>query len=92
MQDPDPQIDRQLYQAERLRSQNRFHDAAQIYQSILNRHPDHAETLYQLGVMANMAGQYPLAAEVIGRAVRLAGSLGIRYRPESASAGASSGR
>jgi tetratricopeptide (TPR) repeat protein len=42
--------------------------------------------------MANMAGQHALAAEVIGRAVRLAGSLGIRYLPELAPALALSGR
>jgi tetratricopeptide (TPR) repeat protein len=92
VQESDSQIDRQLFDAERLRNQNRFHDAARIYQSILNSHPDHAETLYQLGVMANMAGQHALAAEVIGRAVRLAGSLGIRYLPELAPALALSGK
>lgn len=92
MQRSDIQIERQLHEAERLRSQGRFRDAARLYQAILKADPDHAEALYQFGVMANMAGQHALAAEVIGRAVRIAGSLGIRYLPELAPALALSGR
>lgn len=85
-------IESQLQRAEALRKQNRFRDAAGIYQAILRAKPDHAETLYQFGVMANMAGQHALAADVISRAVRVAGSLGVRYLPELAPALALSGR
>ena len=88
----DIDIERQLRKAESLRNQNRFRDAADIYQTILRTAPDHAETLFQFGVMANMAGQHTLAADVISRAVRIAGSLGIRYLPELAPALALSGR
>lgn len=92
VQTADSHIDRQLHQAEILRSQSRFRDAAEIYQAILRTAPDHAETLYQFGVMANMTGQHALAADLITRASRLAGSESIRYLPELAPALALSGR
>ncbi len=85
-------IDKQLRKAETLRGQRRFRDAADIYQAILKAKPEHAETLYQLGVMANMTGQHALAADVLTRAVRAAGSAGVRYLPELAPALALSGR
>jgi uncharacterized protein (TIGR02466 family) len=92
VQTADRNIDRQLRQAATLRSRNRFRDAAGIYQTILHTSPDHAETLYQFGIMASMTGQHALAADLIGRAVRFAGSEGVRYLPELAPALALSGR
>lgn len=88
----DSQIDRQLRQADSLRSQNQFRAAAEIYQSILKASPDHSETLYQFGVMANMTGQHGLAADLITRAMRQAGSRGVHYLSELAPALALSGR
>jgi len=88
----DRYIDRKLRQAESLRNRNRFRDAAEIYQSILQTSPEHSETLYQFGVMANMTGQHGLAADLITRAVRQAGSRGSRYLSELAPALALSGR
>jgi tetratricopeptide (TPR) repeat protein len=88
----DRHFDRQLRQAESLRSQNRFRDAAEIYQSILQTAPEHSETLYQFGVMANMTGQHGLAADLIQRAMRQSGSRGLHYLSELAPALALSGR
>ena len=93
MQTTDRHIDRQLRRAESLRKQERFRDAAEIYQSILRAAPDHAETLYQFGVMANMTGQHALAADLIERAIANADTAaGTRYLPELAPALALSGR
>jgi tetratricopeptide (TPR) repeat protein len=92
VQKTDFDIENRLRKAEMLRGQKRFRDAADIYQAILKAKPEHAETLYQLGVMANMTGQHALAADVISRAVRAAGSAGVRYLPELAPALALSGR
>ena len=92
MPNDDTTIERQLQQAEELRAQYQFQDAASIYQSILEGNPDHAETLYQFGVMANMAGQHEVAADLISRAIDRAGDEGIRYVPELAPALALSGR
>lgn len=92
MQTADKQIDQQLRQAESLRSRHQFRDAAEIYQAILRTVPEHPETLYQFGVMANMTGQHALAADLIGRAIRFAGSESVRYLPELAPALALSGR
>jgi tetratricopeptide (TPR) repeat protein len=92
VQTADHQIKRKLQQAESLRDRQQFRDAAEIYQAILRTAPDHAETLYQFGVMANMAGQHGLAADLITRATRNAGSAAIRYLPELAPALALSGR
>jgi uncharacterized protein (TIGR02466 family) len=86
------QIERQLREAERLRQQRRFRDAADIYESLLKAHPDHAETLHQFGVMANMAGQHALAADLIQRAWRQGGSAAIRFLPDLALALALGGR
>ena len=92
VQTADSQFNGQLRQAASLRDRQRFGDAAEIYQAILRAAPDHAETLYQFGVMANMAGQHALAADLINRAIRNAGSAGVRYLPELAPALALSGR
>jgi uncharacterized protein (TIGR02466 family) len=86
------QIDQLLRQAESLRAQQRFQDAADIYQTILGGAPDHAETLYQFGVMATMAGEHALAADLLARAVGNAGPAGIAYLPDLALAQALSGR
>jgi tetratricopeptide (TPR) repeat protein len=88
----DNQIDRLLREAESLRGQQRFRDAAEIYQSILNAAPDHAQTLHQFGVMATMAGEHAMAADLIDRAVRNAGSAAIDYLPDLALAQVLSGR
>ena len=92
VQTGDTNIDLQLRQAASLRAQQRFRDAADIYQAILRAAPEHAETLYQFGVMASMAGEHPLAADLIDRAVRNASSAGIRYLSDLAPALALSGR
>lgn len=88
----DSHIDRQLQQAASLRSQDQFRAAAEIYQSILKAAPEHSETLYQFGVMANMTGQHGLAADLITRAMRQAGTRGVSYLSELAPALALSGR
>lgn len=92
MANDDQAIERRLGEAEALRARQQFQDAATIYQSILEGNPNHAETLYQFGVMANMTGQHELAADLISRAIDRAGDEGVRYVPELAPALALSGR
>ena len=45
--------------------------AAQLYQGLLTREPDHAEALHLLGVLHHQQGQNSRAVELIGRAVAL---------------------
>ena len=45
--------------------------AAQLYQGLLAREPDHAEALHLLGVLNHQQGQNSRAVELIGRAVAL---------------------
>jgi tetratricopeptide (TPR) repeat protein len=47
----------------------RLEQAAQMYQSILARQPDHADALHLLGVVALQQGNPSRAVELIGRAI-----------------------
>ncbi|MBZ0092612.1 MAG: glycosyltransferase, partial [Sulfuricellaceae bacterium] len=46
--------------------------AESIYRQILQQQPEHADALHLLGVVALQVGQYPLAAELIAKAIALA--------------------
>ena len=47
----------------------RLAEAAQIYRAILAQHPNHADTLHLLGIIAVMTAQPEQAVELIGRAI-----------------------
>jgi Flp pilus assembly protein TadD len=49
----------------------RLEQAAQMYQSILARQPDHADALHLLGVVALQQGNPARAVELIGRAIAI---------------------
>ncbi|HMD54065.1 MAG TPA: tetratricopeptide repeat protein [Phycisphaerae bacterium] len=49
----------------------RFAAAESIYHEILAQHPEHADTLHLLGVLATQAGQNKLAVHYIGRAITI---------------------
>ena len=50
--------------------QGAWQQAEQIYRQILQVDPNHADALHLLGVLAYQAGQYELAVEYMGRAIR----------------------
>jgi tetratricopeptide (TPR) repeat protein len=59
----------ELSTALRDHQSGRLQQAARIYQGILARHPDHADALHLLGVVALQQGNPQGAAELIGRAI-----------------------
>ena len=76
----------------------RIAQAADLYRKILERAPDHADSLHLLGMLVQQAGRHAVAAGLIGKAVALRpgfaeahNSLGIALqflgrRPEAAAA------
>ena len=49
----------------------RLGEAERFYRLILDHHPDHAEALHRLGVLAHQLGRHDIAADLIARATRV---------------------
>ena len=62
-------IQDELSTALRHHQSGQLEQAARIYQSILERQPDHADALHLLGVVALQQGNPQRAVELIGRAI-----------------------
>ena len=58
----------------------RLQVAEQIYRQILSVDPNHADALHLVGVIASQVGQYEIAVEYIGRAIRLQGNADAFHR------------
>lgn len=64
-------IDQAFQQALALHRGGQVQNAAQIYEQILRRKPDHAASLHMLGVVALSAGAFASAKQRLTQAVRL---------------------
>ena len=60
-----------LQVAVRHHQSGQLREAAQAYQSILAKNPNHPDALHLLGVVAHQFGQHRQATELIGRAIRV---------------------
>ncbi|MGI8745838.1 MAG: tetratricopeptide repeat protein [Bryobacteraceae bacterium] len=60
-----------------LHRSGRLRDAERVYRNILALDPDHADCLHLLGLIASEAGQPPVAAVLIGRAIQVSGPLAM---------------
>ena len=49
----------------------RLQDAEQVYRQILEQEPNQADAIHLLGLIAHQVGKHGIAAEYIGRAIRL---------------------
>lgn len=68
---PESSIDRAFARALAHHQAGRLREAEQAYRRILERYPEHADTLNLLGVIALQAGQLEPALELVQRAVAL---------------------
>lgn len=62
-------LDGMLEAALRLLSSGQLAEAETAYRAILARDPQHAESLYHLGVIATQLGRHDVAIELIGKAL-----------------------
>ncbi|OIR09997.1 beta-barrel assembly-enhancing protease [mine drainage metagenome] len=70
--DPVDPVDALLRKARARHEAGALAEAEPLYQAVLGRAPDHAETLHLLGVLKAQQGAFPLAVALIGRAIALA--------------------
>ncbi|WP_155957810.1 tetratricopeptide repeat-containing sulfotransferase family protein [Fodinicurvata sediminis] len=66
----DPQMDKGLSQALAAHQSGNLAAAQQGYQAVLQRQPDNAQALHNLGLLAAQAGEHQAAAELVGRALK----------------------
>ena len=57
--------------AVRLHQTGKLSEAEALYREILTQHPNHADALHLLGVLATQAGQHELAVELINKAIAI---------------------
>src|SRR5215210_603246 len=69
---PNP-VDTEIDRALEFHQQGKLHEAELIYRDVLKNHPDNADALHFLGVIAHQVSQHQDAVALIGRAVQLAG-------------------
>lgn len=67
----DPQLDQGLAQALAAHQSGNLAAAQQGYQTVLQRQPDNAQALHNLGLLAAQAGEHQAAAELVGRALKV---------------------
>jgi len=65
------QLQARFQQAFALHQQGQFADAWAIYAQIVKQQPNHFDCLHLLGVIALQTGNYPLAVDLIGRAIAI---------------------
>lgn len=65
------QLQARFQQAFTLHQQGRFADAWALYAQIVKQQPGHFDGLHLLGVIALQTGNYPLAVDLIGRAIAI---------------------
>ncbi len=66
--------------ANRLLENNQLVEAEPIFQQLLNQYPKHHGALHGLGLIAFKCGKTPLAIQLIAKAIRLNGDVGIYHR------------
>jgi predicted O-linked N-acetylglucosamine transferase (SPINDLY family) len=62
-------VQEQIALALRNHQAGRLNEAEQLYRQILQAHPDNADALHLLGVLAHQRGQNEAAVDLIGRAI-----------------------
>jgi predicted O-linked N-acetylglucosamine transferase (SPINDLY family) len=68
---PASSIQQTFDQALRLHHAGRLREADHLYRQILAQHPEHAETIHYMGVMASQMGHMQIAVDLMRRAIRL---------------------
>jgi tetratricopeptide (TPR) repeat protein len=62
-------IDQAIRIASRHHEAGRLHEAEQLYRQILLQQPNHAQAIYQLGLVAHQVGRNDIAIDVIRQAI-----------------------
>ena len=64
-------IDEELKKAAQFHHSGQLDQAGEIYKKILEIHPNHAEALHMLGLIAHQQGRNDAAADLIGKSIQL---------------------
>jgi protein O-GlcNAc transferase len=68
---PQLSVDEAMQKASQHHQAGRLAEAEALYRQILAQHPDHAEALHLIGVLAGQTGHADAAIDLIGRAIQL---------------------